>query len=109
MSQNGRRPIGPMHVQTSTRPKSAPLVNNSQLYNLQSRMGINCDWCGTFTTQPIELEVETDMPASVQRALDSTEFASVALSAPSADTLIPGPRGIQTSRTTRRRKRACRT
>ncbi|CAD7966436.1 unnamed protein product [Amoebophrya sp. A25] len=29
MSQNGRRPIGPMPVQTSTRPKSAPLVNNS--------------------------------------------------------------------------------
>ncbi|CAD7966444.1 unnamed protein product [Amoebophrya sp. A25] len=94
MSQNGRRPIGPMPVQTSTRPKSAPLVNNSQLYNLQSRMGINCDWCGTFTTQPTELELETDMPASVQRALDSTEFANVALSAPSADSLIPGPRGI---------------
>ncbi|CAD7971499.1 unnamed protein product [Amoebophrya sp. A120] len=79
---------------TLTRPKSAPLTGNS-FFNSASKMGgIHCDWCGAFTTKPIELEQEKDMPASVQRALDSTEFANVALSAPSVDTIIPGPRGI---------------
>lgn len=76
------------------RPKSAPNVG---LYLHKGGMGqdtVKCDWCGTYTNNPVCLEIENDLPASVQRALDSTEYASVALSAPNIDKMIPGPKGI---------------
>jgi hypothetical protein len=46
-------------------------------------------------TPEITLELEKDLPSSVQRALDSTEFSSVALQVPCIDDIVTGvPKGI---------------
>lgn len=55
---------------------------------------MTCEWCGCNINVAIELELEKDMPASVQRALDSTEFASIAMACPSVDDMISGPKSI---------------
>ncbi len=43
-----------------------------------------------MSRDPVILELERDLPASLQRALDSTEFANVALQCPSVDAIVPG-------------------
>lgn len=76
---------GPNVQQYLQRPKSAPYLGGVG-------GAVHCSWCGGFCGHALELELEKDMPASIQRALDSTEFANVALSAPSVESILPGPK-----------------
>ena len=73
------------------RPRTAPQGTAMSMFGAK---GVSCDWCGCFCGQGVELELEQDMPASVQRALDSTEFAGVALNCPTVENMLPGPQTI---------------